>query len=107
MVYYNALHHTFSPILSFHVGFAINLQYLLSKPNVHMDSNSKNGYVESSFLMKLTTIDELEPKADNCSKVSCHQQEPCSCKPLTNHESKECPCMIHTCIIDVRYACSI
>ncbi|KAF4523537.1 hypothetical protein B566_EDAN011985 [Ephemera danica] len=50
-------------------GFAINLQLLLSKPNAQFLYEVEPGYQESQLLKQLTTREELEVKADNCTKV--------------------------------------
>ncbi|XP_071835206.1 galactosylgalactosylxylosylprotein 3-beta-glucuronosyltransferase 1-like isoform X2 [Apostichopus japonicus] len=51
-------------------GFAINLSLLTSHPEARFDIRSRRGYVESSLLTSLgVTLSDLEPKADNCSKV--------------------------------------
>ena len=51
-------------------GFAISLNLLIKeKPDVVFDSSVKRGYLEPTFLEKLTTVDELEPLASNCTKV--------------------------------------
>ena len=52
-----------------YIGFAINLKLLLSKPSAHFDIDAKIGHLEDSLLMDLITIDQLEAKADDCSKV--------------------------------------
>ncbi len=49
-------------------GFAVNLDYFLSFPDAKFLPTK--GKLETNFLQQLVTIDELEPKADNCSKVS-------------------------------------
>ena len=51
-------------------GFAISLPLLVSRTNARLDPDAKIGYLESSILEKLVAIDELEPKASNCTKVS-------------------------------------
>lgn len=52
-------------------GFAVGLDYLLKeKPLVKFDAHAKRGYLEPTFLESLTTIEELKPLADNCTKVS-------------------------------------
>ena len=52
-------------------AFAVNIRKLLvEKPNARFDPNVHPGFLETSFLEQLTTKDELEPKADNCLKVS-------------------------------------
>lgn len=50
-------------------GFAVNLQLLLAHPDAHIDPNAQRGYLESSLLDKLVTLEELEPKAEDCTKV--------------------------------------
>ena len=51
-------------------GFAVNLQLLFEFPDAKFKLRVKRGYLESAFLEQLTRKDELEPKADNCTKVS-------------------------------------
>lgn len=51
-------------------GFAVNLHIILSKSQAHFHlSGVRGGHQETSFLEQLTTLDELEPKAANCTKV--------------------------------------
>lgn len=50
-------------------GFAVNLALLLKKTKVEFSLNSPIGYLESNFLEKLVTLDQLEPKAELCTKV--------------------------------------
>ena len=50
-------------------GFAINLKLLFEFPDAKFKLRVKRGYLESDFLEQLTRKDELEPKADNCTKV--------------------------------------
>jgi len=51
-------------------GFAINLRLLIKeKPEVIFESTAKRGYLEPTFLEQLTTLDQLEPMANNCTKV--------------------------------------
>ncbi|XP_028838116.1 galactosylgalactosylxylosylprotein 3-beta-glucuronosyltransferase 1-like [Denticeps clupeoides] len=51
-------------------GFAINLQLILSKPQAYFRFRGvKGGYQESSLLRELVTLQDLEPKAANCTKV--------------------------------------
>ncbi|XKL66066.1 hypothetical protein PGB90_009486 [Kerria lacca] len=50
-------------------GFAVNLQHLLSNPNAEFSFNVERGFQESALLSQLVKIEELEPKADNCTKV--------------------------------------
>ena len=49
-------------------GFAVNLRIIQDKPDVLFDGGS--GYQETTFLSKIgVTLNDLEPKADNCTKV--------------------------------------
>ncbi|XP_066506978.1 galactosylgalactosylxylosylprotein 3-beta-glucuronosyltransferase 1 isoform X2 [Hoplias malabaricus] len=51
-------------------GFAINLKLILRKPQAYFKLKGvKGGYQESSLLRELVTLEELEPKANNCTKV--------------------------------------
>nr|KAF6362545.1 beta-1,3-glucuronyltransferase 2 [Pipistrellus kuhlii] len=51
-------------------GFAVSLQVILSNPKaVFKRRGSQPGMQESDFLKQITTIEELEPKANNCTKV--------------------------------------
>lgn len=52
-------------------GFSVNLQLILSKPQAYFKLQGvKGGYQESSLLQDLVTLSDLEPRADNCTKVS-------------------------------------
>nr|XP_056712155.1 galactosylgalactosylxylosylprotein 3-beta-glucuronosyltransferase 2 [Euleptes europaea] len=51
-------------------GFAVSLQIILSNPKaVFKRRGSQPGMQESDFLKLITTVEELEPKANNCTKV--------------------------------------
>ncbi|XP_061768839.1 galactosylgalactosylxylosylprotein 3-beta-glucuronosyltransferase 3 [Nerophis ophidion] len=50
-------------------GFAVSLRLVLANPDSRFDSMAPIGFLESSFLQGLVTIDQLEPKADKCSLV--------------------------------------
>ena len=50
-------------------GFAVSLKLILANPEACFDGEAPMGFLESSFLQGLVTMDELEPKADDCSKV--------------------------------------
>lgn len=51
-------------------GFAINLRLILFKPQAYFKLRGvKGGYQESSLLRELVTLNDLEPKASNCTKV--------------------------------------
>ncbi|XP_077875911.1 galactosylgalactosylxylosylprotein 3-beta-glucuronosyltransferase 2 isoform X1 [Ictidomys tridecemlineatus] len=52
------------------LGFAVSLQVILSNPKaVFKRRGSQPGMQESDFLKQITTVEELEPKANNCTKV--------------------------------------
>lgn len=60
----------FSFFLTSHKGFAVSLQVILSNPKaVFKRRGSQPGMQESDFLKQITTVEELEPKANNCTKV--------------------------------------
>ncbi|XP_015251386.1 PREDICTED: galactosylgalactosylxylosylprotein 3-beta-glucuronosyltransferase 3 [Cyprinodon variegatus] len=50
-------------------GFAVSLKLVLANPDACFDGEAPMGFLESSLLKGLVTMDELEPKADNCTKV--------------------------------------
>ncbi|XP_015918181.2 galactosylgalactosylxylosylprotein 3-beta-glucuronosyltransferase I [Parasteatoda tepidariorum] len=50
-------------------GFAVNLTLLLEHPEAGFSLSIPRGYQESNLLKSLVGIDQLEPKADNCTKV--------------------------------------
>lgn len=48
----------------------MSLQVILSHPKaVFKRRGSQPGMQESDFLKQITTVEELEPKANNCTKV--------------------------------------
>lgn len=52
-------------------GFAISIKLILEKPQASFKLEGvKGGYQETSLLKDLVTMDGLEPKAANCTKVS-------------------------------------
>jgi len=50
-------------------GFAINLKVLLNYPNAVFSWDVSRGYQESAILSQVTSIEKLEPLANNCTKV--------------------------------------
>ncbi|XP_028822937.1 galactosylgalactosylxylosylprotein 3-beta-glucuronosyltransferase 2 [Denticeps clupeoides] len=51
-------------------GFAVNLQVILSNPRaVFKRRGAKPGMQESDFLKQITKVEDLEPKAHNCTRV--------------------------------------
>ncbi|KAG9350520.1 hypothetical protein JZ751_026886 [Albula glossodonta] len=51
-------------------GFAVNLQVVLENPKAMFKrQGSKPGMQESDFLKQITKVEELEPRAANCTKV--------------------------------------
>ena len=68
---------TLSPSLFYHflpvsaAGFAVNLQVILANPRaLFKRRGSQPGMQESDFLKQITKVTELEPKANNCTRVS-------------------------------------
>ncbi|XP_061433015.1 galactosylgalactosylxylosylprotein 3-beta-glucuronosyltransferase 1-like isoform X1 [Lethenteron reissneri] len=62
----------YDPTRSFAIdmaGFAINLNLLLQNSKAYFNFHARSGNQESSLLEQLVTRDQLEPKADNCTKV--------------------------------------
>ncbi|XP_035265684.1 galactosylgalactosylxylosylprotein 3-beta-glucuronosyltransferase 3 isoform X2 [Anguilla anguilla] len=50
-------------------GFAVSLRLVLANPESRFDGNAPMGFLESSFLQGLVTMEELEPRAEMCTKV--------------------------------------
>lgn len=50
-------------------GFAISLDLILQKPEAEFSYQWVKGLLEGEFLSYFTTREELEPLADNCTKV--------------------------------------
>ncbi|KAM9496478.1 galactosylgalactosylxylosylprotein 3-beta-glucuronosyltransferase 1-like [Clarias gariepinus] len=51
-------------------GFAVNLRLILFKSQAYFKlSGVTEGYQESSLLQELVTLNDLEPKAANCTKI--------------------------------------
>lgn len=50
-------------------SFAINLQLILKNPDAKFNLNSSVGYQESTIISQLIDLKNLEPKAENCTKV--------------------------------------
>ncbi|XP_064359317.1 galactosylgalactosylxylosylprotein 3-beta-glucuronosyltransferase 3 isoform X2 [Dromaius novaehollandiae] len=50
-------------------GFAVALRLLLARPGARFDPRAERGYLESSLLQGLVSREQLEPKADNCTRV--------------------------------------
>lgn len=51
-------------------GFAVNLRLILQRSQAYFKLRGvKGGYQESSLLRELVTLNDLEPKAANCTKV--------------------------------------
>lgn len=51
-------------------GFAVNITLLLQHSVAGFSLSVPRGYQESKLLKSLVTLGELEPKANNCTKVS-------------------------------------
>ena len=63
-------------------GFAINLQLLLDHPSANIDVKAQRGHLESSLLKQLVKQEDLEPLADECSKVTVEFQP--GIKPMSH-----------------------
>ncbi|XP_069750300.1 galactosylgalactosylxylosylprotein 3-beta-glucuronosyltransferase 3 isoform X3 [Narcine bancroftii] len=50
-------------------GFAVALQLLLANREAGFDPQAERGYLESSLLQSLVSVEQLEPKADDCRTV--------------------------------------
>ena len=51
--------------------FGINIKLLLvDRATAHFNPDVKPAFLETSFLEQITTMEEIEPKAENCLKVS-------------------------------------
>ncbi|XP_054723907.1 galactosylgalactosylxylosylprotein 3-beta-glucuronosyltransferase 3-like, partial [Uloborus diversus] len=50
-------------------GFAVNVTLLLQHPEAAFSLSVPRGYQESKLLKDLVKIEQLEPKANNCTKV--------------------------------------
>lgn len=50
-------------------GFAVSLKLVLANSEARFDGDAQMGFLESSFLQNMVTMEELEPKADMCNKV--------------------------------------
>ena len=54
-------------------GFAVNLQVVLENPKaLFKRRGSQPGMQESDFLKQITKVAELEPRANNCTRVSSY-----------------------------------
>ncbi|CAH3022934.1 unnamed protein product [Porites evermanni] len=66
-------HTNWKPFRTFPVdmsAFAVSLKKLLvERPEARFDPDIKPGFLETSFLEQITTMEQLEPKASNCMKV--------------------------------------
>ena len=50
-------------------GFAVNLELILKHSNAEFPLRVRRGELETDFLTQLVTRDQLEPRANNCTKV--------------------------------------
>ena len=69
VVGFNAWNTKYRPIATDMAGFAINTHVLFAYPKLMFNLRATVGYQESDFLEQCCTIQDLEPKADNCTKV--------------------------------------
>ena len=47
----------------------MSLKLLLDNPEARIDPNALRGHLETSLLEHLVSLDQLEPRGDNCTKV--------------------------------------
>lgn len=66
---YNAVWKPFRPFPIDMAGFAINATLFLEFPNAKFSRKVQSGFQESEILKYLTKTEELEPLAENCTKV--------------------------------------
>ncbi|KAL0829243.1 hypothetical protein ABMA28_004067 [Loxostege sticticalis] len=66
---YNAVWKPFRPFPIDMAGFAINASLFLDVPQAKFSRKVQSGFQESEILKYFTTKDELEPLAENCTKV--------------------------------------
>ncbi|XP_063230155.1 galactosylgalactosylxylosylprotein 3-beta-glucuronosyltransferase I [Bacillus rossius redtenbacheri] len=66
---FNSAWHPERPFPIDMAGFAINVTLLLDTPAAVFSFESKQGYQESEILRHVVTRDQLEPRADLCTKV--------------------------------------
>ncbi|XP_013194965.1 galactosylgalactosylxylosylprotein 3-beta-glucuronosyltransferase I isoform X2 [Amyelois transitella] len=66
---FNAVWKPFRPFPIDMAGFAINATLFLEKPDAKFSRKVQSGFQESEILKYFTTKDELEPLAENCTKV--------------------------------------
>lgn len=70
-------------------GFAISIKLILEKSQASFKLDGvKGGYQETSLLKDLVTMDGLEPKAANCTKVSMMtrlEELHCSFSPASHY----------------------
>ena len=57
------------------IGCAINLKHLIAHPKAEFSLMIEPALRLSAFLSHLVSVDELEPKANNCSEVRCGKIE--------------------------------
>ena len=62
----------FPIIRSFFQAFAVNLDIILTNNKARLNPFGPGGHLEPEFLSTITTVPELEAKADNCTKVHIH-----------------------------------
>uniref|UniRef100_A0A670ZJC5 Galactosylgalactosylxylosylprotein 3-beta-glucuronosyltransferase n=1 Tax=Pseudonaja textilis TaxID=8673 RepID=A0A670ZJC5_PSETE len=77
-------------------GFAVALSLLLANPEARFDLLAERGYLESSLLQSLVSMEELEPKADNCTKsLSSSPSSPSSSSSSSPSSSSSSSCSHH------------
>lgn len=51
------------------------MDLILKNPHAKFDLKVPRGYQESELLKSLVTVSELEPKAENCTKVTLNNSK--------------------------------
>ena len=59
-------------------GFAVSLKLLLENKEARIDPNALRGHLETSLLEQLVTLNQLEPRGDNCTKVAPSHPHTCT-----------------------------
>lgn len=54
----------------FYKAFAINLDVILTNPQARLNPFVQLGHLETELLSRITTVEELEAKANDCTKVT-------------------------------------
>ena len=81
------------------------MDVILSNPEVRLDPRGELGHLETRFLSTITTIEELEPKANGCTEVS--QQYTCMCTFVAACHTLKAKQSIFCCVVSYNSLCII